>query len=192
MKEGTRVSYVIRRIPLDVDYDLPVCASIADGDEPQVTVDVFHARISGSAEAGTLKTASPSFFEVGSSGSRHCFGSAREAVQLLRQPLGLDDLEARDLESMLAHTTSKKHSKSHHLTSFKLDESFWEWAYETAGEVEVTPNEGDGLLVHATVWNETTLEPGGASGEWVFGEEALDPFDEDEFGGVRHRRGLPD
>lgn len=156
-----------------------------------MSVSVFHAAVDGSAEDGDLRTAPPQFFEVHVGEPRSAYFDVGAAVHAMRNALDLDADEATDIERMLMHTTNKRHSKSHSLTRFKLDKKHWEWCYETQGEIEPTANEGLGLLVHATVWNDTTLSLGETPADCEFGEDALDPFDEDEFAGVRHRSAIP-
>lgn len=195
--EGSRVDFVLKRIPLDIEYESPISASHgADEEEDQrpealVSVSVFHEALSGNAEEGDLRTAPPVFFEVYVGEARSPFFEVNDAVQSVRAALALDAAEADDVKQMLIHTTSKKHTKSSHLTSFKLDKAHWEWCYETQGEIEPTWNDGTGLLVHATVWHEAPLSRGETPADCEFEEAALDPFDEEEFAGLRHRQPIP-
>lgn len=196
--DGTTVVFVFHRIPLDTDFKSGVCASSDLGGKPSpstpvVTISVFHERISGSAEDGDLKTAAPCFFEVTYAETRRCFTSGSEAILSVVDVLRLEDAEIKDLTYMVSFTTTKKHHTNNaHLTSFKLNSRHWEWEYETAGEVQITPNAGDGILAHATVWNESSLALSEPPETSVLGEAELDPADEDEFGGIRHRKRIPD
>lgn len=196
-KDGTTVAFVIHRIPLDANLDFPVCASSDLGGKPSpstpiVSINVFHERISGSVDSGDLRTAPPYFFEVLFAGTRKCFTSASGVTDFAYDVLQLDDDEAKDLSYMISYSTTKKHYVNNtYLTNFKLNKKHWEWEFETAGEVQITPNSGSGLLVHATVWNESTLLIGNPLEKSVLGDGALDPADEDEFGGVRHRKRIP-
>lgn len=159
---------------------------------PVVSITVFHESIFGSASEGDLKTARPCFFEVTYDETRLCFALGSEAIRSVKDVLRLDDAEMKDLTYMVSYTTTNKHHTNNaHLTSFTLNSRYWEWAHETAGAVQITPNTGDGILVHATVWNESHLSLGEPMESSVLGEAELDPTDEDEFGGIRHRKRIP-
>lgn len=190
-QNGSTVDFAIRRIPLDVDYECPVSASTVDVDTPLVTILAFHKTISGSAEEGSLISAPPSYFEVRLEDESSGHWQAADALQAVSESLALDEDEMADILYMLTFTTPKKHTKIDHLTAFKLNQRHWEWRRETQGEIGVTRNTGDGLLVHATVWNATTLNVMSRASACAFEDDAMDPFDEDEFAGVRHRSPIP-
>ena len=197
VKDGTTVAFVIHRIPLDTNLDFPVCASSELGGKPSpstpiVSINVFHERISGSVESADLRTSPPRFFEVLFDGTRRCFTLSSDVTHYVHDVLQLDESEKKDLDYIISFTTTKKHYVNNtHLTNFRLNKKHWEWEFETAGEVQITPSSGDGLLVHATVWNESTLSIGNPLDNSVLGDGALDPADEDEFGGIRHRKRIP-
>lgn len=188
---GSTVDFAVRRIPLDVEYEYPVSASTVEVETPLVTILAFHQAMSGSVDKGTLITAPPGYFEVRLDDERAGYWLAAEAIQSVKTLLELDEDEAADLLYLLTFTTPKKHTKSNHLTAFKLNRRHWEWSHGTEGEVSVTANTGEGLFVHATVWNDTTLLVEKEASACRLESGATDPFEEDEFAGVRHRHAIP-
>lgn len=189
---GSTVDFSLRRIALNAKYKYPIGINTDDDGSPSSIVQVlaFHPSIGGSAEEGTLKTSPPTFFEIRCDEDAFKFFSSAKAARKLASLLLLSDDEMKDLCMMFDHTTPKIHSKTQHLTSFKLDPNFWEVSYETQGEIVPTGGSGVGLLVHAIVWNETSLTVGKTPTSCFLGEDALDPFDEDEFAGLRHQQGF--